>query len=402
VDAYVGNFSAYWRQKAERLEVQRRTWDRQQEEIAKLEDFIRRNHYGQKAAQAEDRRKKLERIERVEPPREIAAPAMRFPEASRTGDIVLRVERLAKSFDRPLFREVTFDVQRGERWGILGPNGSGKTTLLRCILGEVQPDEGKITFGAGVKAGYFDQQLQCLDSEERVMDAVRPSHKEFVEQQRRDLLARFGVIGDMAHQKVGSLSGGERNRVALAMLAASDANLLILDEPTNHLDLWARASLERAIKEFEGTVLFVSHDRYFLNQVADHLLVVEPNRFRVVEGNYDTYLHLVRVGLAGGEASISTAAGKADGKPKTDSADKKGKPREPRRKRKFPYRKLEDLEAEIFDRETRIEELHAALATPEVLRDGEKVKQAKAEIEEHQQTLATLYEHWEEAAELNA
>jgi ATP-binding cassette, subfamily F, member 3 len=407
VDAYVGNFSAYWRQKAERLEVQRRTWERQQEEIAKLEDFVRRHHYGQKAAQAEDRRKKLERIERVETPREIAAPHMRFPEASRTGDIVLRVEHLAKSFPRPegvlpLFHGLSFDVQRGERWGILGPNGSGKTTLLRCILGEVSPDEGKVIFGAGVKVGYFDQQLLCVDADELVMDAIRPGHKEFVEQQRRDLLARFGVTGDMAYQKVGSLSGGERNRVALAMLAASDANLLVLDEPTNHLDLWARDALERAIKEFEGTVLFVSHDRYFLNRVADRLLVVEPNRFRVVEGNYDTYLHLVRVGLAGGEASIADTS-RSDGKPKADGAQKKGKPpREPRRRRKFPYRKVEDLEAEIHERELRVEELHAMLATPEVLRDGEKVKGAKAEIEEQQQTLASLYAHWEEAAELNA
>jgi ATP-binding cassette subfamily F protein 3 len=234
------------------------------------------------------------------------------------------------------------------------------------------------------------------------MDAVRPGHKEFVEQQRRDLLARFGVIGDMAYQKVGSLSGGERNRVALAKLAASDANLLILDEPTNHLDLWARDALERAIKEFDGTVLFVSHDRYFLNRVADHLLVVEPNRFRVVEGNYDTYLLLVRAGLAGGEASIADAT-KTDGKPKAVAAEKKGKPsREPRRKRKFPYRKVDDIEAEIHERELRIEELHALLATPEILRDGEKVKRTKAEIEDHKQTLATLYEHWEEAAELNA
>ncbi len=403
IDAYVGNFSAYWRQKAERLEVQRRTWERQQEEIAKLEDFVRRNAYGQKAAQAEDRRKKLERIERIEPPREIAAPPMGFPAASRTGDIVLRVEHLSKSFDRPLFRDLSFDVQRGERWGILGPNGSGKTTLLRCILGEVPHDAGKTVFGTGVKVGYFDQQLRCLDSDSLVVDAIRPRHKEFVEQQRRDMLARFGVTGDMGFQKVGSLSGGERNRVALAMLAASDANLLILDEPTNHLDLWARDALERAIKNFDGTVLFVSHDRYFLNQVADHLLVVEPHRFRVVEGDYDTYLHLVRAGLAGGEASIVDTSGKSDGKPKPEPGDKKGKPaKEPRRKRKFPYRKVEDIEAEIFERESRIEDLHAALATPEVLRDGEQVKRAKAEIDEQQQTLATLYEHWEEATEMNS
>ena len=149
-----------------------------------------------------------------------------------------------------------------------------------------------------MKAGYFDQMLSGLDPDEQALDAVRPSHKEFVEQQRRDLLARFGVTGDMVFQKVGSLSGGERNRTALARLSASDANFLILDEPTNHLDLWARGSLEKALCEFDGSVLFVSHDRYFLNQVATKLLIVEPGRFRVIDGNYDTYLHFVKQGLA--------------------------------------------------------------------------------------------------------
>ena len=142
VDDYTGNFSAYWRQKAERLEVQARTYEKQQEFIAKTEDFIRRNHYGQNHTQAEDRRKKLARLERVAPPRKIEAPPMGFTPADRTGDIVLRVERLAKAYDRPLFADLSFDILRGERWGILGPNGSGKTTLLRCLVGEEKADDG--------------------------------------------------------------------------------------------------------------------------------------------------------------------------------------------------------------------------------------------------------------------
>src|SRR5262249_22058689 len=154
------------------------------------EDFIRRYHFGERHQQAEDRRKKLERIERVPPPREIAAPPMGFPEASRTGDIVLRVEHLKKGFPgKPLFDNLSFDILRGEKWGILGPNGSGKTTLLRCLLGQLEPDEGRVIFGTGVKAGYFDQMLGDFDPEVQVLDAVRPSHKEFIEQQRRDLLA---------------------------------------------------------------------------------------------------------------------------------------------------------------------------------------------------------------------
>ena len=175
VESYPGNFTHYKRLKAERLEVQRRTYDRQQEEIAKMEDFIRRYHFGDRHQQAEDRRKKLERIERVAAPREIAAPPMGFPAASRTGDIVLRVEKLSKGFPgKPLFANLSFDILRGEKWGILGPNGSGKTTLLRCLLGELEPDDGRIIFGSGVKPGYFDQMLTGLDEDVQVLDAVRP------------------------------------------------------------------------------------------------------------------------------------------------------------------------------------------------------------------------------------
>ena len=399
VDSYAGNFSAYRRQKAERLEVQRRTYEKQQTEIGKMEDFVRRHHYGQKHAQAEDRRKKLERIERVEPPREIASPRMAFPEATRTGDIVLRVEHLAKAFDQPLFADLSFDILRGEKWGILGPNGSGKTTLLRCVLGRCQPDAGRTILGSGVRPGYFDQLLECLDDDTQVLEAVRPPHKEFLDQQRRDLLARFGITGDLVFQNVGSLSGGERNRVALARLAALDPNFLLLDEPTNHLDLWAREALEKAIRQFEGTVLFVSHDRYFLNRVADHLLVVEPARFRVIEGNYNTYLHLVRQGLALGDRR--GVEEKAAGSETAESARLRDDRKAGRRKRKFPYRKVADIEAEIAQREARIQELHAALSDPQVLRDGQQVRQIKAELEEQQAALPQLYEHWEEAAELN-
>jgi ATP-binding cassette subfamily F protein 3 len=398
IDSYQGNFSAYKRQKAERLEVQRRTYEKQQIEIGKMEDFVRRHHYGQKHTQAEDRRKKLERIERVELPREIAAPPMGFPAASRTGDIVLRIERLSKSFDRPLFADVTFDILRGEKWGILGPNGSGKTTLLRCILGQQEPDVGRVVLGTGVKVGYFDQLLSCLAGDALVVDAIRPSHKEFVEQQRRDMLARFGVTGDMVFQTVDSLSGGERNRTALAMLAASDANFLVLDEPTNHLDLWARDALEKSLREFDGSVLFVSHDRYFLNQVCDHLLVVEPGRFRVVEGNYDNYVHLLGSRLAGATVADATNEKRKPDKPPPKPAEQETSAR---RKRRFPYRKLQDIEADIHQRETRIAELHETLASPDVLRDGQRVKETKAQLDEQQQKLASLYEHWEEATELN-
>ncbi len=397
VDSYAGNFSAYWRQKAERLLIQRRTYQKQRAEMEKMKEFIRRNAYGQKHAQAEDRRKKLERIEPVDPPREIAAPAMAFPAAERSGDIVFRAEGLSKSYHRPLFENLTFEVTRGQRWAVLGPNGSGKTTLLRCLLGEVAPDAGRVVVGHGVECGYFDQQLHTLRHDAPAVDAIRPRRIDFDGQKCRNLLARFGLSGDVALQPVESLSGGERCRAALARLAAAGANVLILDEPTNHLDLWARDALEKALLDFDGTVLFVSHDRFFIDQVADHLLVVEPDRFRVVEGNYQTYLHLVRRGLA---ADTAVA-----GRP--PAADKRARARPQAggtslsRKRRFPYRKVEQIEAEIFQKESRIEECHAALADPQVLRDGDRVRRLKAQIDREQEALTVLYEHWEEASELN-
>ncbi|MCS7306522.1 MAG: ABC-F family ATP-binding cassette domain-containing protein [Thermoguttaceae bacterium] len=394
VESYPGNYSAYCRLKAERLLVQRRTYEKQQAAIAKAEEFIRRYSYGQRHAQAQDRRKKLARIQPVEPPREITGPPMSFGTPSRSGDIVLRVEGLSKGFERVLFRDLSFQILRGQRWGILGPNGSGKTTLLKCILGQLPPDSGRVELGHGVVIGYFDQHGTQLPEQEPVVDAIRPPSGQMETQERRDLLARFGITGDRALQPVRCLSGGERNRANLARLAALGANFLLLDEPTNHLDLWARQSLEKALQEFPGTVLFVSHDRYFINQVADHLIVLQPDRVRIVEGNYETYRHLAQ--------TLWSQPSPAP-KPQPSSPKLTAQPPEqkPRRKRKFPYRKLEDLEAEIFQRETRLEELYQLLATPEVYRNGQRVREVQQEIEEQKQALARLYEHWEEAVELD-
>jgi ATP-binding cassette subfamily F protein 3 len=392
VDNYVGNFSAYWQQKAERVLVARRTYEKQQIEIEKTKEFIRRNQYGQKHAQAEDRRKKLERIELVTPPREIIAPAMRFPAAKRCGDVVVRAEGVSMAYDRPLFRDVSVDIPRGQRWALFGPNGCGKTTLLRCFLGLVQPQSGSIKLAQGVDIGYFDQQLLSLDENMAVADAIRPAHKQTTQQQRRELLAVFGLTGDTTLQPVGSLSGGERCRASLAKLSMSDANVLVLDEPTNHLDLWARDALEKAIEKFDGTVLFVSHDRYFVNRVADHILAIEPDRIRVVEGNYDEYQRKLRGGGDEGDADAPAEASRpkpSKPSPKTTT------------KRRFPYRKVADLEEEIFARETAVRQRQQEMLDPNVLRNGDRVREIKQQIDQEQDALKTLYEHWEEASELN-
>jgi ATP-binding cassette subfamily F protein 3 len=344
--------------------------------------------------------------ELVAPPRTIAVPPMRFPAASRSGDIVVRAEGLAKSYERPLFRDITLNVGRGQRWGLLGPNGCGKTTLLKCFLGLVAPDDGKVALGQGLELGYFDQQLAGLSDDAQVVDAIRPKKKQFNEQQRRDLLARFGVTGDTALQRVDSLSGGERCRAALARLAAEEANFLVLDEPTNHLDLWARDALEKALVEFDGTVLFVSHDRYFVNQVADHLLIVEPDRVQVIEGNYETFqMFSGRKTEAASEGESSAAPRKLSGgsvqTQKTIDGDTNAGGKTPVRKRRFAYRKAEDIEKEIHDRESAIEYFQQQLSLPEILRQGDRVRALKLQLAEEQEAVKMLYEHWEEALELN-
>ncbi len=395
IDSFPGNYSQYYRLKQERLEVQRRTYEKQAAEIARIEDFIRRNHYGQKHTQAEDRRKKLERIERVAPPREISVPPMRFPQASRAGDIVLSVDRLRKSFDgKPLFRDFSLQIEREQRWAILGPNGCGKSTLLNCLVNKIKCDEGSVRFGAGVRVGYFDQQLKSVRGDLPAYEAIRPDHKEMVDVERRDLLARFGITGDLALQPVERLSGGERNRVALAYLAAQEPNFLIMDEPTNHLDLWARHALEQALIEFNGTLLMVSHDRYFINQIATHLIVFDENGPMAFEGNYDTWCLMRADNMARPAESGKPEDDRPARSPRTNSNAQ-------RRKRKFKYRKLEDIESDIERLEDQVDEIYKQMLQPEVLRDREKFVALQQKKQEISDALEELYDHWEEALELN-
>ena len=406
VNEYTGNFSAYWRQRKERHELQQRTYEKQQEFIARTEDFIRRNAYGQKHAQAKDREKKLERLERVAPPPGIDEPPITFPKPTRTGDWVLRCEGLSKSFsgngdeNGPLFDDLHLQVDRGDRLAIFGPNGSGKTTLVRILTGELSPDTGQVRQGTGVRIAYFDQQLTSIDPELSAVDAVRPVHDPSVTPgELRKLLARFGVRGDLALQTVGAMSGGEKTRVALAKLASAEPNVLILDEPTNHLDFWSAAALEQALGDYPGTAIVVSHDRFFLDRVATKMLVLEHGGWRLFEGNYSDYLHLSKVT---GEPAAATASEKSRS---TQTTARRGSTQEkedaPKRRRRFPYRKVHDIEEDIASLEARIAELQTQMADPDVLRNGETIRQVTSEHKQAEEELAKLVEHWEEALELN-
>jgi ATP-binding cassette subfamily F protein 3 len=399
ITSYPGNFKQYVRLRQERYDQQMKAWEAQQEYIAKQEDYIRRVHYGQLHKQAESRKKALDKLERVERPTRVESPHMHFREVRRSGDIVLQAEGLTKAYDRPLFSDLTFGLPRGRRLGIMGPNGSGKTTLLRVLLGDEEPDAGTVQRGHLVDLGYYDQHLKLLPPEQQVIRAVWPEPDPEIDEQRmRNLLARFGIIGDQIYQRVGDLSGGERSRVALARLVALGVNVLILDEPTNHLDLWACEALEEALLEFEGTSIVVSHDRYFLNRVVDLLIVLDgKGGHQLIHGNFDTY-EMMRAQQEAAQAEAPTRKAGPVSKPLENN---NAPPAKQKRKRKFPYRKVEDLESDIATAETRLRELEQRLASPELYREGERVKEVTRAFEEAKAQLQQLYEHWEEAVELN-
>jgi ATP-binding cassette subfamily F protein 3 len=397
VESYPGNYTQYWRLRTEKAKVLDRQADRQAEKIADLEAYIRKYGAGQRAKQAKDREKKLARVERVETIREIVGPRMGFGEVERAGDVVVEARHLSKAYATPLFQDLNLQVERGQCVGVMGPNGSGKTTLIQTLIGRVKPDAGEVRLGHKVQVGYHDQGLESLPPETTVVRAVWPEDDpSWVQGDVRDLLAGFGLSGDIVFQTVGQLSGGERAKAALARLSATGANLLVMDEPTNHLDIWSCEALERSIREFEGTVLVVSHDRYFLNQVADRLIVVASGRAQVIEGDYETYQRLAQQQAEREQARAASSPAAAE-----EAARKGDKPDRERRKRKFPYRKSADLEREIAEVEGEVAALEDLLGQPATWRDPVKAVSTQDRHKVLKETLARLYEHWEEAVEFN-
>ncbi len=398
VTSYPGNYHQYVRLRDERYERQLKDYEARQEYVEKQEEYIRKNHYGQLAKQAQARMKALDKLDDIDKPTRVSGPRIAFQSVSRSGDTVFSTEDLTKRYgDNVLFENLNFDLPRGKRLAIMGPNGCGKTTLLRILLGEEEPTAGKVRRGHLVFPGYLDQHLKILDEEKTVMRAVWPDDEpDHTEQKMRDLLGSFGLQGETVEQPVKSLSGGERSRAALAKLTVNGVNLLILDEPTNHLDLWACDSLEEALKAFGGTVIVVTHDRYFLNRVADLLIVLDgAGGSELVYGNYDTF-ELLRQARA--RAATEQAGGARQPAASTSPAEG-AKPA--KRKRVFPYRKVPDIETDIAATEAKVTALEAALQTPDVYRDAPKLMQTTADLEAAKDALARLYQHWEEAVELN-
>lgn len=408
---YPGNFSKYWTLREERVEVLRKTHEKQSETIQKTQDFIRKNMAGQKTKQAQDRQKKLAKIERVELPPDFVELPMGFRDHNgngpeRTGDMVVEATDVAGGYDGcPLFMGVTARVERGDRIGIFGPNGVGKTTLLKTLLGEIEPIDGNIRMGSNVKIGYHDQKLQSVSPKTEAVEAVRPPTDPTAKPgPLRALLARFGVRGDMALREIGGMSGGERTKVALARLAALNANVLVLDEPTNHLDFWACSALERSLREFAGTVLVVSHDRYFLDRTCTRVFELRPDTWYLYDGNYTDYHKFVENRKKEEELVAKPAVKEPvkEKKPEPPKPVAKESPaKKEKRKRRFPFRTVDAIEADILEMEMKIADFESQMADPDVHSDHEKMREIQLDYAYAQDELAQLMDHWEEASELN-
>lgn len=392
--SYPGNYSNYAETKARIELTQERDFEKHSAFIAKERDYIARHLAGQRSQQAKGRRTRLERQlaagELVtEAPRMRQRAKIDFGDRATTTGTVLRCDDLSMGFgDQKLFTNVSFQIPGGERFGITGPNGTGKTTLLRVLLGEISPTGGSFEFARKLRIGYYAQDASCLDPSRNLVEEIRALRPEFREPDARNYLARFLFRGDDVFKPVGALSGGEQSRVRLAGLILANPDVLILDEPTNHLDIPSREVLEEALSEFGGTVITVSHDRYFLDQVADRLLVMRREGHRVFAGNYSYYVEQIEEERAA-EAASATPAKKPKIRREKKPVEKSGP---------SPYDRLsiDELEAMVMDRETKLAGLQEKYGDPAVCRDPERLAELEEEIEEVTAELSAIDAAWQQ------
>ena len=405
---FMGNYSDY-AVKKEQLRVatwnaymnQQREIKHQEEVIEKLKSFNREKSI----KRAESREKMLDKIEVIEKPSEVRTD-MKLSLTPRilSGNDVLTVEHLSKSFDsHKLFTDVNFEIKRGEHVAIIGDNGSGKTTLLKILNGLVPADQGTFRLGSNVEIGYYDQEHHVLHSDKTLFEEISDDYPYLNNTQIRNVLAAFLFTGEDVFKRISDLSGGERGRVSLAKLVLSNANFLILDEPTNHLDIMSKEILEDALNGYEGTILYVSHDRYFINRTAHRILDLTEGQFVNYVGNYDYYLEKHDTVMAAIEASVpqsadadnTVAAKVAESEVKLDwKAQKEEQAR--LRKKENDLKKCEEQIARL---EARVSEIDTEMSDPAIGTQVAKLQELSKEQAACQKQLEKLYEQWEELAE---
>lgn len=391
---YKGNYTAYTRQREEQDTRQKKLYEQQQAERAKLEDYVARNLVRASTTKmAQSRQKMLERLEPIEKPhRRLKPPKIHLEFETEPVKDVLDVEGLTIAVgsgerERVLLSSAEFNIQRGDKVAIIGPNGSGKTTLLRTLLSAQPPIKGRITWGRGVKRSYYDQGSDHLDQSLTVLDTMWKAYPRLYETPLRTTLGAMGLTGEDAHRLVGQLSGGERARLKLAIICLAGSNVLVLDEPTNHLDLPSKEVLQQALAEYEGTLIIVSHDRYLLDRVPNRIFAIEQGALHQYKGGYGAYLK------AKAELGPERAAAP---QPKTESEQKKQYNRGKEQRREDARRRKEYAEAEtlIHTLEEELEQIKAEMAQDSVQNDYQRLQELCALIEEKQGLLDSALERW--------
>ncbi len=395
---FKGNYSQYLAQRELRDQQQEAAYEKQQEEIKREEEFIQKNIVrASTTKQAQSRRKALEKMELVDPPKHKSKVRIKFDSARPSGKEVLILKDLAVGYpDKTILKDISFQINKGDRVAIIGQNGIGKSTLLKTVMKQLPVKSGAIKYGASLDIGYYDQELQGLDYSKTVIDTIWDRHKDMNEKDIRSILASFLFTAKDIDKQVSQLSGGQRARLTLTVLSMEHNNFLLMDEPTNHLDLDAKEVLEKALADYDGTLLFVSHDRYFINKLANKIVVAKDGQAKIYEGNYTYYLNEKAKEEA---AAQETAAQEA---PVVKAVSESKFSYQEQKKRDSEKRKLErqvaQAEKDLEELEAKEQEIQEAMADPAIAADFSKLGPLQEELTAVQEKISQVSQAWEDAS----